>query len=289
MATATEEKTDLQVFAGRDRYEDVCKASIQRLPTTLRRKVKLTPFKRWDEADITGAGIVVAVYALSELSGELKFRGGTRHVIFVEGMPVEALADKLVKLGVRSGKRLHLAHETEYEDVAGVVFRVLAGSLELDSSESRIVDAWVEDGTLVLLPPSFQRMSVPIERLHKLLGTNDEEISSFDIDEDGSFLYWPHADVHLGWEQLQCLIDPQTQLRQKQLLDGYNERYGAAIRSLRKKSNLNQSDIKGINPRTLGRVEQGQAAASSSTLQALAMAHSMSLNDYMEAVAKNME
>ena len=61
---------------------------------------------------------------------------------------------------------------------------------------------------LVVLFPAFDRLRVPLSKLTKHLGTNKDEIGAFEIDEDGSFLYWPHADVHLGPDQLHAMVDP---------------------------------------------------------------------------------
>jgi hypothetical protein len=49
---------------------------------------------------------------------------------------------------------------------------------------------------------------------------------------------------------------------------------------------LKQSEIAGITDRQLRRVEHGQQSASKPTLEALAKAHSMSLADYVEELAK---
>ncbi|MBX3443254.1 MAG: hypothetical protein KF774_12680 [Planctomyces sp.] len=49
---------------------------------------------------------------------------------------------------------------------------------------------------------------------------------------------------------------------------------------------MKQADIPGITDRQLRRVEHGEQAASKSTLDALARAHSLSLADYVARLAK---
>jgi len=150
----------------------------------------------------------------------------------------------------------------------------------------RIVDAWIENEHLVLLAPSFDRLAVLRKELEKFIGTNEEEINAFEIDEEGRFLYWPQADVHLGWEQFEQIVDPAAAVGAKNRSKEFNERYGAAIRSLREASGLKQSDIGGITERHLRRIERGEQAASKSQLESLAKAHSMSIEKYLKELAK---
>lgn len=153
----------------------------------------------------------------------------------------------------------------------------------------RIVDAWMEDGQLVLLSPSFERLPVPLVKLAKFLGSNREEVAAFEIDEDGSFLYWPHADAHFGWEQFLYLVEPAAAVAARQKAEAFNQRYGAAIRSLREKAGLKQSGIEGMTERNLRRVEHGELRASKATLETLARAHGLSLEEYLKQVAGECE
>jgi len=74
----------------------------------------------------------------------------------------------------------------------------------------------------------------------------------------------------------------------QQRTEGYNERYGAAIRKLREQAGLSQSQIEGLTERQLRRIEQGECRATSSALAALAKALGLDTNSYMEQVAKAM-
>ncbi|NLE36878.1 MAG: helix-turn-helix transcriptional regulator [Pirellulaceae bacterium] len=79
--------------------------------------------------------------------------------------------------------------------------------------------------------------------------------------------------------------DPVSSLAARQKTEVFNRRYGAAIRRLRMEAGLKQSDIAGLTERNLRRVEHGQLAASKSTLQSLANAHGMALEDYLDGLA----
>lgn len=176
------------------------------------------------------------------------------------------------------------AEEHRAELIAALIYRLFSGMAHADGPKP-IVDAWVDGDNLMLLSPAFTRLAVPLKKLSKLLGTKLEEIEAFEIDEDGRFLFWPHADVHLGWEQFLQIVDPAAALAAKQKSQAFNERYGAAIRALREEHGLKQSDIAGIAERHLRRVEHGEQAASKGTLEALAKAHGRALGDYLKELA----
>lgn len=109
----------------------------------------------------------------------------------------------------------------------------------------------------MLLSPSFDRLSVPLKQLAKFIGTRKEQIDAFEIDEDGRFLFWPHADVHLRWEQFVRIVDPVAAVAARQRSQEFNARYGAAIRALREERGLKKADIHGVTERHVRRVEHG--------------------------------
>ena len=156
------------------------------------------------------------------------------------------------------------------------------------SSDDSIVDAWLENDKLVLLLPNLERRFVPLNKLSRFVGSDPAKLAQFEIDEDGRFLFWPHADAHLGLEQLSQLVDPSAVLAAKQSSTEFNKHYGAAIRAVREASNLKQADIDGIAERDLRRIERGEQAASKSALEALSKAHELTLGVYLKKLAGRM-
>jgi len=77
------------------------------------------------------------------------------------------------------------------------------------------------------------------------LGRRREALSHFEIDPDGSYVHWPPADAHFGWDQLRYLIDPVAVETAKKRSTEYNRRYGDAIRRGREEAGLKQSDLPG--------------------------------------------
>lgn len=236
------------------------------------------------EARSASQTLVVSRAADIPNRGRLKLKLGARvrYVLVPGNMPLQGIAAKIPRLGVRHPSRIHVVGETPAADV---LYRIFAGSAD-PAGHTRIVDAWLEGGDLVLLSPSFERLHVPLAKLGPFIGRDPNRSARFEIDEDGSFLYWPHADVHLGWDQFHSVADPAAALAAQQHAAGFNQRYGAAIRRLREESGLTQADIDGLTPRHLRRIETGEQRASLAALTSLAAAHGMPLEDYLQRVAR---
>lgn len=278
-------------------YAKCCKQSLKRLPRAKRQGLDLIAFERWSDSTLEAetpesGGETIFISPLSDLPLEAQHHlhpgAASRYLLFLEGLPVEAITSRIVSLGVRHPRRLHIAREDTPAAVSGVIHRVITGMAQRDGPK-RIADAWIEHGELVMLSPRFERMAVPLSKIVKYIGDDPARQKDFEIDEDGSFLYWPHVDVHLGWEQCLQAIDPVAALAAQDRTTEFNTRYGAAVRRLRAEHGLTQADIHGLTERHLRRVEKGQCTASKATLNALAAAHGFSLAEYMKEVAKCVE
>jgi hypothetical protein len=164
--------------------------------------------------------------------------------------------------------------------------------LDRADEDNRILDAWWEEAKFVAVSPTaggFRKLRVPVEKLPILQTLSREERDAFEIDEDGTFIYWPSGDIHLGWEQFECAVDEAAHLKARQQAEGFNKAYGAAIQALRKEKGLRQSDVEGLTPRQVGRIESGQCRATLSALRKLAKAHDMSVSEYMEEVSRHLQ
>lgn len=270
-------------------FAKVCARTLNRLPKQSR--VKLVTFTRKAEVHVpaTRAGSTVIVSRLSDIALPIRRRSrvasSSKHLLFLEDLPAEAMASRLPRLNIRNPGRLHITTRSGTAAIAGLIERLVSG-LAAAGEAQIIVDAWIENEQLCLLSPNFVRLEVPLQTLTRLIGADRSRVRSFQIDDDGRYLHWPHADAHLGWEQLQQLVEPTSALAAAQRSKKFNERYGAAIRSLREERRLKQSEISGITERHLRRIEHGEQAASKAVLEALATASSMSLAEYLDALAE---
>jgi len=268
--------------------------ALARLASHLRAKIDYLSFSSLDDVTLPSvqAQCTLFVSRLSDIRIKSMEKAGwegtpSRHLLFLDQLPVEAIASRLPRLNIRSSDRLHVAAERDPRAICELVHRLIAGVVHRDAVP-RIVDAWLESDQLTVLAPTFERLEIPLNKLAKHVGTDRQEIKSFQIDEDGRFLFWPHADVHLGWPQLLEIVDPTSALAEKRKSKQFNQRYGAAIRSLREERELKQSDMGGVTERHLRRIEYGQQAASKRVLESLAQAHEMALEEYLQALAKRL-
>ncbi len=286
-----------RLVATNKEYAKICRNSMKRIPSHGRQRLALHAFDRWSDVTLGNERAkseveTVFISRLSDIPDRIQqeaHAGPTsRYLLFLESLPVEAITPRILRLGVRNPCRLHIAREDTPAAISGVVHRMIAGMMQVDGPR-RIADAWIEDGTLVLLSPHFERMRVPLHEIVRYIGNDPVLQKDFEIDEDGSFLYWPREDVHLGWEQLLYLIDPAAALATKGRTAKFNKNYGAAIRSFREEHGLTQAEIQGLTDRHLRRIEKGEVLASKATLEALASSHGVSLAEYMKQIAKRIQ
>jgi hypothetical protein len=280
----------LVFFATNDQYENVCKASVKSLPSSVRVGVHVAGITAQPAKSLPSASnSVVGVSRLTDLNDDvlerLKAAHVTKQVVFISKLPIEAMTARLMALKIRSSSRLHIAAKASMELEAEMIRRLVAGMTEGDEGQP-IVDVWIEQDDLVLLSASFDRMSVPLAKLVRFLGESRDGFERFEIDEDGRFIYWPHADVHFGWKQLEQLIDPTKAIKDQEKSARFNLKYGKAIRELRESLGLKQTDIQGLTDRQLRRIEHGEQMASTKALESLAQAHGFEIGDYMSRLAQ---
>jgi hypothetical protein len=208
------------------------------------------------------------------------------YLVFAGGVPFQGIPERLARLDVRDPRRIHLVQAETPGCRLELLERLLAALNACQADDERVLDAWWEDDVLVVLSPRFRRLHVPLEKLRPLRGMTREQRGRFEIDEAGAFLHWSDGDVHLGWEQFAQAVDEGAYLKARQKSQEFNRCYGTAIRRLRVKRGLRQSDIRGLTPRQVGRVERGECRATHAALEKLAKANGMSTSDYMAALAE---
>jgi hypothetical protein len=282
-------QTALFLVATNEDYELICNQSVKNLLASVRARVRVARIHAQPAKVKPGvSSAVVGVSRLADLTDDvvdkLKAAHVTKQVVFISELPVEAMTSRLMALQIRSSGRLHIAAKANRELEAEMIQRLVVGMTEGDEGQP-IVDAWIEQDELVLLSASFARMSVPHAKLVRFLGDRRDGFERFEIDEDGRFIYWPHADVHFGWKQLEQLIDPTKLIKDQEKSAQFKLKYGKAIRELRESFGLKQADIQGLTDRQLRRIEHGEQMASTKALESLAKAHGFEIGDYMSRLA----
>jgi len=205
----------------------------------------------------------------------------------------DRILSRLVDLQIRSPQRFYivdssslLRDESNWEELLRSFLGRLSASLE--SNNGRVFDAHIEDGILRVVSPDFQRLEVPISKIEKLAKADKRTLEHFEIDDDGSYIYWPDLGLHLGWEQLLQVVNPEAVRKAKQKNHEFNERYGAAIRRVRERLSLAISEIPGLSDKQLRRIERGESRLTSSAARKLAKAHGMTPNEFLEKVTQEL-
>lgn len=216
----------------------------------------------------------------------------SRLLIFNEGISTDFLLSKILNLQIRKPERCYVIEAKVGIGKSYACFHALQRlfvTLESNEEQDRIFDATIEKDTLRVVSPKFLRLEVPLSQIPQFKAAKPAEVQNFEIDEDGSFVYWPDLDVHLGWRQLQQLINPQAALKASQKSEEFNKRYGKAVQKLREAADLNRSDIPGLSEKQLGRIEKGDCRLTTNAIEALAKAHKINPNEYMKKLAQTLE
>lgn len=216
---------------------------------------------------------------------------GAFHLLFTEpATHPDQVARWMRTTRIRSENRLHVVkvEDLEAPQVSQLLGRVCS-ALGRDGSRGSIIDAYYAGDTLHVRGPKHRMLHVPVSSIPALRGQSPAVLRNFEIDPDGSFIYWPDLDVHLGWKQFLQAVDPAELRRAQQRSAGFNERYGAAIRRVREAAGILQSKVEGLTERQLRRIEQGECRATAAAILSLARAHGLDANAYMERLTKAMQ
>ena len=141
-------------------------------PTRLPGRVRIhTTWSKANSLNSSSLYVVSFLHAFDDLDQVRKARqliaDNKRFLLFAGNRPVESISSPVLSLNVRDSGRLHLANPPDSKDLLSYLRRfveALAGS----DSERSILDAWWEEGTLVVLSPLFERLRVPVDKLPKL-------------------------------------------------------------------------------------------------------------------------
>jgi hypothetical protein len=216
---------------------------------------------------------------------------GAFHLLFTgPATHPDQVAQWMRSTNIRSENRLHVVkvEDMEAPQVSQLLGRVCF-ALGRDENRGSIIDAYLVGDRLFVRGPKHRMLKVPLDSIHALRGQPQSAVRNYSIDPDGSFIDWPDLDVHLGWNQFLQAVDPAELRKAQQRSAGFNERYGAAIRRVREAAGIQQSKVKGLTDRQLRRIEQGESRATSAAITALAAAHGLDANAYMERLAKAMQ
>ena len=160
-----------------------------------------------------------------------------------------------------------------------------ANTSTMGSQEQLIAEARVIGDRLILFSCGMEKFEVPFSSLPALKRIPINERRNFEIADDGSYLYWESADIHLDLDAFRYVTDPEWKYKFDALKANHNQVFGKAISTIRKKHKLRQSDIIGLSERQVSRIEKGEGSTKADTLRLFAKAHGMEFDAYLDAVA----
>jgi hypothetical protein len=146
-----------------------------------------------------------------------------------------------------------------------------------------IADAAVLGDKLLLRDCALKRYELGFDGLRDLSRIKLKHRADFVISPDGSYLTWPDYDIHIGLESVKSALSPQDSKKESRK---YDQAMGATIAKFRTIRGLRQTDIDGISERHLRKIETGKQRATTKSLQLLAQAHNLSLNSYLNKLAR---
>lgn len=161
--------------------------------------------------------------------------------------------------------------------------RILKASA-LGAEEHFVADAAVANGLVFVMDCAFRLYEMPFDAYPALRRIPPAARRDFEIVLDGAYLHWPEFDVDVDLESVRLAIDPARRRaaeRERLLSD---QSFGRAVRALREERGLRQSDVPALSERQVRRIEKG-APATVAAIDALAKAHGLDADAYLEEVA----
>jgi Helix-turn-helix len=165
-----------------------------------------------------------------------------------------------------------------------VPMRVLE-AWKMGAEQELIAYAVSSEKGLTVLDCALYIWTIPFEVMPALQKIPPDQRQHFELDSDGSFLYWESTDTHIDLESLRASIDPELKAKLNAEKVLHDKRFGKAIASVRKSLKLKQTDIGTVSAKQISRIEKG-ARPKLETLKLLAQAHGLEINDYLEKVAQ---
>lgn len=198
----------------------------------------------------------------------------TRFLVIAD-VPVPAAMRVPTRLRIhKPDQRLFLS-----EDLASVRRWIMAPLRE--KKFEGVIDAYLLGARLTVFMGDLTIREFPLDQLPSLRDRDPERLGGFEIDPDGSFLYWQQWDVHLGPSQLLQAVDP-AQLADVEIERHRKENTAAALRHMREERGLRQTDVTELSARQVSRLETGRSRLTADSAKKLAAAFDMNLPRFLD-------
>lgn len=149
-----------------------------------------------------------------------------------------------------------------------------------------IASASIDDGKLVVWSCEPRRFEVAVAEIPVLAKMPAHMVANFELSASGSRIRWPGADVDINLDTIREHADPDVRRKHEARAREEAKQYAGAIRRFRVERGLKQTDIEGLTDRQVRRLEEGDTVPHIDTLKKLAVAHDLSIDDYLKELAK---
>ncbi len=154
----------------------------------------------------------------------------------------------------------------------------------LGAQHDLIAHAGFAGDILLVASCALELFEVPVAGLPPLARMTVPQRANMVVADDGAYLEWPEADVHLDLDSIRMVLDPGRAEKAAWKKVAHDQAFGAAVAAVRQATGLRQSDIPGVSARQVHRIEQG-AFPRVATIERLAAAHGSTSNQYLNRVA----
>lgn len=169
-----------------------------------------------------------------------------------------------------------------------LVARRILQAFAVGAPEHFIADATLAGDRIFVMDCAFRFYEMPFDTYPALRRIPREHRIFFDVILDGAFLRWDDYDVDLDLESIRLALDPELRKAAERKRILHDRAFGAAVRVFREERGLLQSQIPGLSERQVRRIEKG-ATVTPAAIDALAAAHQMDPDDYLNEVAERIE
>lgn len=173
---------------------------------------------------------------------------------------------------------------TESNSVETLSARIV-NEMETDHLRCLIQEAFVWGNHLVLTNKAGRKIYIDFNIVPSLQNISIRDRQSFEIQDNGSCLYWQSADIHLDYESFLYHVDNEFREQCDKQKAAHRREFGKAIAIVRINYGISINGVSGLEPNEIEDIESGRVHAKTSYLSRYSGAIGISLDDFLNEVA----
>ena len=241
-------------------------------------------YKTLNGAKLPGAGNLFVVCKATQLSDVASILREYNQKNKLKGLLIrpDVKTDLLPQLMYHAGATT--MRNTLFYKEPGIVQRILHG-WDRQAAHLLIAGASAAEDNLYIVSCSFKMYILSFREIPALRLIDNKNRADFIIDEDGSFIHWPDADIHLDIDTLEYHTDEEYRRKADLKKLQYQLQVGSTLKTLRVENNLRQDGIEGLSARQVRRIENGESPMTLQSLEKFASVLGMTAEQLMEELA----